>query len=379
MSYCRRMRWLSLAVLGACQFTPGAFPGAGDGGADALRDARDASRVRRLDPQDAKIVGGPHADFSLLVSVTSDWLKTTANGGSVAHDTGHDIHFALDPGGATPLFHEIEEYEPATGSLVAWVRMPALAADTVLYVRYGDAARTTQPSASLAWSSSYALVVHPAGAGDSTAAATNVQAFDTIDGAGKIGPARIFDGSNSYVDASASTAIANIFAGGGTAEAWFYAESFGESQRGRVMDKGGGLGWAMLVNDNGVNESFDFVHGCTGATNGGQWGLPPQTTTLGVWHHIAVVYNKDDVANVPLMYLDGTARTLTTVVDPSGTMVTDSPQTLLMGRTASGTRDFDGLLDELRLSRTMRDAGWISTQFQNQSMPATFMTVSAEL
>ena len=37
-----------------------------------------------------------------------------------------------------------------------------------------------------------------------------------------------------------------------------------------------------------------------------------------------------------------------------------------------------GTIDELRIASTARSAGWIATEFANQSSPATFYTVGAE-
>src|SRR5262245_50642181 len=89
----------------------------------------------------------------MLVSVTDNDLRSAANGGNVTSAVGHDIAFmALDTttcGGsdACTLDHEIEGYEGASGSLLAWVRVPSVNAftassDTVVYLYYGDSSVT---------------------------------------------------------------------------------------------------------------------------------------------------------------------------------------------------------------------------------------------
>jgi hypothetical protein len=102
------------------------------------------------------------ASFPVLVRISSDdALRTVANGGRVYSASGYDIAFRSESG--TTLDHEIERYVPTTGELVAWVRVPtiALAADTTIYVYYGDPL-ITSPTANApgVWGASHAAVWH---------------------------------------------------------------------------------------------------------------------------------------------------------------------------------------------------------------------------
>jgi hypothetical protein len=94
-----------------------------------------------------------HSNFPVLVSLTALNLRSTANGGLVTSSQGHDILFRdEDPTtcsgpAACRLDHEIESYDPVTGTLVAWVRVPTLrysgsGANTVIYLYFGDATVT---------------------------------------------------------------------------------------------------------------------------------------------------------------------------------------------------------------------------------------------
>jgi hypothetical protein len=40
--------------------------------------------------------------------------------------------------------------------------------------------------------------------------------------------------------------------------------------------------------------------------------------------------------------------------------------------------NFDGLLDELRVSNTARSADWIATEYNNQSNPSAFLSVGTQ-
>jgi hypothetical protein len=108
------------------------------------------------------------ASYPLLYSVVDPDLRTTAHGGHVTSSQGHDIAFTScgDPGACALLDHEIETYDPITGTLVAWVRLPSLntrsaSADTELFLHYSDVTVTTsrQDRAGV-WDSAYAAVWH---------------------------------------------------------------------------------------------------------------------------------------------------------------------------------------------------------------------------
>jgi len=71
-------------------------------------------------------------DFPIAVIVTNDAELARA-----AKSDASDLIFA-DAHGST-LATEIESYDPVTGGLVAWVRVPVLAGPTPLFVYYGGA------------------------------------------------------------------------------------------------------------------------------------------------------------------------------------------------------------------------------------------------
>jgi hypothetical protein len=77
------------------------------------------------------------ADFVLLVREQDDRLKPVAAGGRVESAAGHDIRFEFEDG--TKLDHELERYDPLTGSIVAWVRVPSwqLAQRLAVLLYYG--------------------------------------------------------------------------------------------------------------------------------------------------------------------------------------------------------------------------------------------------
>lgn len=58
--------------------------------------------------------------------------------------------------------------------------------------------------------------------------------------------------------------------------------------------------------------------------------------------------------------------------------ITQSTDTLYIGKTTSTNWYMNGVIDEVRISSVSRSAGWISTQYDNQNTPSTFLTIGSE-
>ena len=89
-----------------------------------------------------KVSNTDQIDFPMLFSGTYPFLATIANGGNVQNANEYDTIFSTDPNGLTKLNYEIEKYDPTSGQIIAWVRIPALshASDTTVYLLYGNSA-----------------------------------------------------------------------------------------------------------------------------------------------------------------------------------------------------------------------------------------------
>lgn len=378
------MRAVLLCVC-ACSYSPTpAESVAGDGPQTTDDGPRDTAPplsdiVRALEVVDAKVTGGPHLEFPLLVKITEDYLRDEANGGDVIRADGFDIYFSSDPAGSLRLAHEVELYDAATGALLAWVKLPTLTATTVVYLHYGSTEITaSQEAVADVWSGGYELVLHLDGSTDSTGKATGVDSQVTSTPATPLDRGQQYDGSDDRVLVT-STAANDIFVGGGTAEGWFFAESYGENGFGRLFDKGHTNGWSMAINDGNATKTLAFVHGAAGG-DFGEWNGPSNAIDLNTWHHAAIVYDRSDTANLPVMYVDGEPLANIDVFDPpTGTMDSDAAAMLVVGNRQANDRTFDGQIDELRLSSTARSADWMRTQFQNQLDPVAFYEIGDPL
>ena len=92
-----------------------------------------------------QVSNSDQTDFPVLISGTYSFLATIPNSGQVQSSDGFDIVFCSDAGGTAQLDHEIDTYNPITGAVNFWVRIPTLShtTDTTIYLFYGNPNVTT--------------------------------------------------------------------------------------------------------------------------------------------------------------------------------------------------------------------------------------------
>jgi len=183
-----------------CVFVPLMFP------AKQLQAQASGYNYEKTITIQASKVSGTNTNFPVLISLTSNSLKSTANGGHVQSASGYDIRFTLGDCG-TILPHQIESYDPVAGQLVAWVKIPSLpsTSNTILYMFYGKSTVTTDPSSTAVWDANYMAVYHFNGVNDATSNSKNLTDFSTSSLTGsKIGNGRRLNNSPFVTSASSS-------------------------------------------------------------------------------------------------------------------------------------------------------------------------------
>ena len=95
-------------------------------------------------------VSGSLSNFPVVISITDANLQASAK------PDGSDILFTAADG-LTKLNHQLDSYNSSTGQLIAWVSVPALssAANTTLYLYYGNPTASPQQNPSAVWDSNY--------------------------------------------------------------------------------------------------------------------------------------------------------------------------------------------------------------------------------
>ena len=336
----------------------------------------------------ANVPNTDQIDFPVLISGVYSYLANVSNGGFVQNSNGYDIVFSSDPEGAMQLDHEIDSYDPVTGTVNFWVRIPTLSheADTVIYLFYGNPNVTvSQENKTGVWRNGYVSIYHLSNgtilsAVDSLNAnsGTNQGATATI---GMIDGAGGFNGATSYI-ALPAAAFGNYPTSGSTTsyslsfEAWFKTASTGVilGQDDGAMPGGspGGYVPAIYVDAAGDVRASIFWHGSalqlvsSGAYNDNQW------------HSVVDTYSN----GIETLYVDGLVlgtQSATEVPYASAySYFLGAGETSGWPSTAGGWSYLNGALDEARISTVARSAGWVAAEYANESSPSTFYAVEGQ-
>ncbi|PHS70538.1 MAG: hypothetical protein COB22_07890 [Cycloclasticus sp.] len=150
----------------------------------------------------------------------------------------------------------------------------------------------------------------------------------------------LFNGVTSDVAIIDTAAIQNIFDGGGCAGALLNASSDGEGAAGRVLDKN--VWHIAVVGQVGGLAKIKFTQ--LFDTTDGVWQSTAFDLTLGADGCVLVNYDNSNVANDPVIYIDGLSVALTETSTPVGTRTTDVGSDLHIGNNAAGSSTFAGRL-----------------------------------
>ena len=336
-----------------------------------------------------QVMGASLTNFPFCFYGTFDFLRDAANGGQVAFATGSDIYFSTDEAGASPLDFDLSEYNPATGEIAAWVRIPTLTntADTVLFIQFGDSSRavsTANPPA--VWSPNAEHL------GDPNANFRAVYHFND-----SVPPASDFVDSTVYGRNAANTTMhPPTLVGGliGGAQSFNALSALSASQ----PLAGNGFGnaefsfscWfdggappspsdtAIVVDEDGIAHKGMVViaKATTGYAAAGTSDSGLLVTAInvcdGAWHHLCLTSNPSGSTT---LYVDGQARIsgagLTTAFGNTYQINMAGPDSF------SGYGALSGVLEEIHFSQVELSAGWIQTEYNNQHSPTTFFGFGA--
>ncbi len=373
--------WIAI-VLGGCSFQPGQVTArddggptddtvTGDGDTDALdRDAWPAARKKPITIDGTK-VSEALTDFPVWVVLDDADLAASATPG------GADIFFTNVTGQPVPF--EIQKWMPA-GHLEAWVKLDLAAGiPTVFFVRYGDATGAPSPAPAQVFSSSFAAVWHLEDSLSMTAVAdatgthpgTAAGGLGTSDQlAGKLGGSIDFDGADNRIG------FTNPLLGSGphTISAWVSART-PTSTYDSIITVGNNATrqsrW--LFSNNFMSNLAVGLYGDDINTGdnviGDGWILVAWTYSGGVSQVFKNgVQLGNDVTHA------GTANTV-------GTVGNIGWAPMQWGSGGTTTAGLNGILDEVRIATVVRSAGWLATEYANQTHTSStpFYTVGAEM
>lgn len=331
-----------------------------------------AVKTITIDP--TKVSGGSDlSNFPMLFSGTFTYLKTTGNGGDVTDAQGDDIVFTSDSGCTTNLKFEQETYDATTGDVKYWTKIPtaSTSVNTLIYLCYGKASITTfQGDATNVWTD-YDGVWHLANGSSLSAINSVTNTNGAITGAtattGQIDGGGLFGAVST--DKIVTDAVANNNTK--TISIWSLRTGVGGGSAGRMAAKGTSTATEYISYVDGSG-SYDYSKFWT--TGGASWQTPAPST--GVFHYFVITYDGSSTTNDPLMYMDGTSGSVTENSPPTGVLNNNSEAWVIGNRGTDNARNWAGSLDEFRIANVIRSADWILTEFNNQSSPATFYSIT---
>ncbi len=309
------------------------------------------------------------ADFPLLVSLTSADLAANANG------DGSDIRFT-SADGVTPLAHEIESYDGATGTLAAWVRVPTVSAgsSTTVYLYYGAADAPAQQDVRATWPDEIRAAWHlardPSGSApqldDSTPFDNDGLSSGAMTGGdlvgGAAGPAVDVDGVDDHLRAKPFD-VAGV--GGLTVSALVRLDALPPGE-GRVVAKA--ADGSTRIFELTITSAGDLVGRLS--LDGVEAQLTAGTVSTGTWRHLAMTWD----GTTQRLFVDGGevgSQPAAGAVDAAATMP------VAIGDLVTGGGAIDGAIDEVRVETVARSAAWLAAAQANQRTPGSFLSIGA--
>jgi hypothetical protein len=335
---------------------------------------------------------GNSSNFTVLISGTWAEFATTANGGKVQNTVScgvnsitcpADLVFASDVGCSQNLAGwEFESYTATSGQFVAWVIVPTLSvsSNTLIYACAGNPAITTFQGGAQgsAFDSNTKVVYHfPNGTtlsnNDSASGACNATPANSPTAVtGEIGGGIGFNGSNQDVECSSFSWTGTSAV---TVSFWNYVTAAEEQNA-----------YAFTVGNSAATDAHRFTASVPWSNGNIYWDYgingtgtgrvqTSYTSYLSAWTYVTLV-STGSGNTYQAIYLNG-AVAASASSSASSTVTGDLIVGAYPSNTTYGTPYQYGNMDEFRISNVVRSASWILAEYNNQSSPSTFYSVSS--
>jgi hypothetical protein len=315
-------------------------------------------------------IGADLVGFPLLVDIYDRDLKTDVQ------PDGDDIIFANSN---LVLPHEIEVFDQAYNSthahLLAWVKTDLSSlSDTVITMYYGNQAIGRQENPEEVWGTGYAGVWHlgessgytldstPYGLSGSAASVTRGQS-------GQVGMCYVFSGAGSNVDFG--DPVDGHLDFGDTSFSYGFWVRIDQSTSNYQLPlfKGGttasNAGYEVETNTAATNMMAEVADGSTQVIS------DSASVTFGQWMYIVAVVDRtaDQLRFYRNGVLVGSSKDLSALTSVSNS------QSFQLSPTSWPVY---GALDEVRVWQQALTTAWISTEYNNQHNPSSFISVGSE-
>lgn len=286
-------------------------------------------------------------DFPLVVRLHKDFFDF-----SQAKADGADLRFSTQNG--EPLAYQIEQWDAVNGTATIWVKVPTITGNArqEIKMHWGNAAANSESSGTAVFNAAnnFAAVMHMNETiHDEVGAITPVDAGTTLSD-GVIGKSRTFSAGKGV---SCGTEIKSFPSGASphSSEAWIKAKMINTTI----------LAWGVPTYQSKVVMYLASPsHMRVECWFGGADVTGDTTIPMSEWVHVVHAYDGTKAR----LYVNGVLDH----TDGSGNMKIPDTASFYIGgwRQVSGTYDFDGNIDEVRISREARSADWVKLSYENQ-------------
>lgn len=308
-------------------------------------------------PQGAGLAGDPGRTPLLLR------LHTGNFGFDGTQDAGNDLRF-VSGDGRTVLAHQIEQFDPTLGLALVWVDVPAVsaAAPQTIWMYYGNEKAPASGNGQQVFDPDYTLVYHFAEANaparDTTAYGNNAGAVVPPSEGAVIGRGVQLGAGPLPLPASAS--LAQEAGAPLTVSAWIKPGRNNAAQA--IYARRDGASELVL----GIENRVPFVQ------LNGQRSTPAQPIPEGQWAHVALTAEKGALQ----LYLNG--RVVAQLSGALPALATAPVVGADVPGAAQPLANFEGALDELRISRVARPAALLLADATAQGADSRLISYGAD-
>jgi hypothetical protein len=318
-------------------------------------------------------------DFPLLISLEDPALSYVAgrcSGNNISSTKGLDFAFTLVSAPAAPLKYQLDHYEPASGKLISWVKVPSLsasgssAAATEIYLYYGSNTIhfPQQAEAQATWGTEVNRVWHMNGEGPaqfnrnakngvSGEGLTPINLRPENYGTGKIGQAVTLNGLNQRF-ISVKDNNPNFFI-----SCWLKLSAINREQVIITADSASLGGYVFKISEQNQLVLQTRINSV----------VTERTVSFKLaanqWYHVAALQQNTKRG----FFINGTYYSTGVVV---GSVKLGGQ--IVVGSNKQQQNFLSATIDELQIQSTEPTEDWIRTLYRNQNDPSAFYVVSTQ-
>jgi hypothetical protein len=321
-------------------------------------------------------------NFPILINITDIDLRDDAQ------DDGDDIAFVLSDD-STKLNHEIELFNGSTGQLYAWVNITDLSGseDTKIWMYYNNSGCTSQENIHGVWDSNFIGVWHfdeSSGlAEDSTSNELNGSFNGNLPDAksSQIYLGQDFDGANDYIevtDPGTGSVLDFNYGDDITISVWIKPNAL--PSYGCILNKDPYED--MNYGLQNVGQQLNIFYRDSADTYYPEYLTTENVFSIGTWSYATATYTFG-TGSTAKIYIDGNERLASWNAGNGNDAPLVGNNPLWFGADDIGTpgspdEEFNGIIDEVRISNIIRNSSWITTSYNTMKNHSTFINIESE-